>query len=68
MKVYIKDFGIDMEVKNRGIEIDICDTSDKHLGDLIISKSKLIWCKGKTSKENGKEITWADFMAYMDTL
>ena len=26
----------------------------------------LIWCNGKTKKENGQKISWKDFMALMN--
>ena len=64
MKVSIKRFGIDMEVKNNGIELDVCNGG--HLGDLVITKTKLIWCEGKAHQKNGKEIPWLDFIAYMN--
>ena len=58
VKVFIKDFGIDMDVKTRGIELEVRDTQDKHLGDLIVTKTAVIWCKGRTRRENGKKVTW----------
>jgi hypothetical protein len=68
MKVSIKDFDVEMDVKNNGIELDITDNAGRHLGDVFVTKTRLIWCKGKIKRKNGKEITWEDFMAYMDTL
>ena len=65
MDVSIKNFEVDMKVKNKGIELDIYDHTS-HLGDLVVTKTKLIWCKGKTNRENGKEITWKEFMEYME--
>lgn len=66
MQVGIKDFGVNMEVKTRGVEFAISDNSGSHLGDLIITKSKLIWCEGKVKRQNGKEISWEDFRAFMN--
>lgn len=38
MKVVIKEFGLDMEVKNRGIELEIRSADGKRqLGDLIVT-------------------------------
>jgi len=68
MNVSIKDFDVNMKIKNNGIELDISDSNDEHLGDLFVTKTKLIWCKGKKKRENGKEIKWEDFMDYMDSL
>lgn len=47
MKVSIKDFSVDMVPKNKGVEFEVRDTSDNFLGDLIITKSGLIWCEDK---------------------
>jgi eukaryotic-like serine/threonine-protein kinase len=67
LNVSIKDFDVAMEVKNNGIELDVADTSGDHLGDLYITKTKLIWCKGKTGRDNGKKIKWKDFIEYMES-
>lgn len=66
MKVSIKNFSIDMEIKNTGIEIDISDNDERHLGDLFVTKTQLVWCPGKTQKDNGKKITWQEFIKYME--
>ncbi len=66
MKVSIKDFAVSMEVKNKGIELDVYD-GDNHLGDLVVTKTGLIWCKGKINPENGVKITWKDFITYMQS-
>jgi hypothetical protein len=68
VKVSIKNFGVDMEVKNNGIELDISSTDGKHIGDLFVTKAKLIWCKGRTDRKNGKATTWDEFMAHMEKL
>jgi hypothetical protein len=69
MKVSVKDFSVSMDIKNKGVELDVYDnTGKKHLGDLVITKSKLVWCKGKTAVANGKDIKWQDFIDYMDSL
>lgn len=66
MKVYIKDLAVNMEIKNRGIEVGIYDTQDNFLGDLVIRKSGLIWCRGRTTPDNGKRISWERFIELMD--
>lgn len=68
MKVSVKDLSVTMEIKNNGIELDVYDNADKHLGDLVVTKSKLIWCKGKTNKNNGKSISWDKFIEMMEKL
>ncbi len=65
VNVSIKDLGIPMEVKTRGIELDVKD-KDKHLGDLVVTKSGVIWCRGRTSRENGRRLGWRDFIALME--
>jgi hypothetical protein len=50
------------------MELDARVTAGNHLGDLVVTKTKLVWCKGKTSVANGKEIRWQDFIAHMEPL
>jgi hypothetical protein len=64
--VKVKDFDVAMEVKNNGIELDVAGPQGEHVGDLVVTKTKLIWCKGKTNRKNGKAITWSDFIAFME--
>ncbi len=66
MKVCIKKFDVDMEIKNNGIELEVYDAEGKeHVGDLVITKRKLIWCAGKTDRENGFSIEWEKFISFM---
>lgn len=67
MNVKIKDFGIDLHVKNKGMEIAVADTSGKHVGDLFVTKTGLIWCKGKTDRSNGVSVKWPDFIAWIES-
>lgn len=65
MQVNIKEFKIDMEVKNKGIEFGVRERKDDpHAGDCIVNKKGLTWGKGKTSK-NAVSITWREFMQIM---
>lgn len=66
MNVSIKNFDVEIKVKNKGIELDIYDNDGNHLGDLVVTKTKLIWCKGKTKPENGRPITWEKFIELME--
>lgn len=65
MEVTIKDLSVEMNIKNRGIELDVYDNDGTHLGDLIINKKWLIWCKGKTTQANGVKISWRNFIEFM---
>ena len=65
MNVRIKQFEVEMEIKNKGIEIDVSN-AEKHLGDLYVTKTRLVWCKGKTKLKNGKKISWSKFIEMME--
>ena len=67
MRVSIKDFAVSMEIKNKGIELDIYSNDDKHLGDVIVAKTGLTWCKGKTTPAKGIKISWEDFIAFAES-
>jgi hypothetical protein len=67
MKVSIKDLSVSMEVKNKGIELDVYDNQEIHLGDLIVTKTGLTWCKGRTRKENGDHASWNEFIDWMQS-
>ena len=67
MDVGIKKFDVGMKVKNKGIELDVYNPNGDHRGDLVITKTKLIWCEGKTNPKNGKNISWNDFIEYMNS-
>lgn len=66
MQVTIKSFDLDIDIKNKGIELDVysADGSD-HLGDLVITKSQVIWCDGRKSRENGIKVSWTEFIKLM---
>ncbi len=65
MQIGIKDFAVQMEVKNRGVEFEVKDTKGKHLGDLVITKTSVIWCKGRTGRARGKSLSWDRFIKMM---
>lgn len=66
MSVKIKDFKVDMEIKNAGMELEIRGTGDEFLGDVVVTKTGLTWCKGKTKKANGIKVTWKEFTAFVE--
>ena len=67
MKVWITELNAEQELKNNGMQLDVYSPDgENRLGDLTVTKTKLIWCAGKTHKKNGKEISWSDFIEWMD--
>ena len=46
---WIKKFEIRQEIKTKGIEIQV-DNDGKQMGDLIVTKTGITWCEGKSSK------------------
>ena len=66
MKVTIKDFSVEMEVKNNGVEFAVHESDGTFLGDLIVTKGHIIWCKGKQHRDNGTKITWPKFIEMME--
>ena len=68
MKILIKDFNVDMEIKNNGIELEIRNPDgSQQLGDLYVTRANLIWCSGKIKKENGVKIPWNDFIEWAES-
>ena len=67
MEVKIKKFNVEMEVKNAGIEFEIRSPGGEHLGDCYVTKTKLIWCRGRTQKNNGVSVTWEEFIEWMQS-
>jgi len=66
MKVLIKEFAVDMEVKSKGIEFEVKSPDGaNHLGDCFVTKTSIIWCKGRTTKANGIKISWEELTAVL---
>lgn len=66
MKIYIKQFGLDLELKNKGMMLDVYTPDGQtHLGDVQLTKTGLVWCKGK--KRTGPKVTWQEFIDWMET-
>lgn len=63
MNVKIKNFDVDVDVKQKGIEFAVRTPDGRsQLGDCCLTMTGLIWCRGKTSKSNGVRVTWAEFI------
>lgn len=68
MKVSIKEFHVDMEVANNGIEFEVRSPDSKQqIGDLILTKTNLEWCNGRTRRGNGVRVTWQEFIDWMNS-
>lgn len=66
MKVNIKSFDVNMEVKSNGIEFEVRSADGaSQLGDCYLTMTGLVWCNGKTTKANGIKVSWNDFMTIM---
>ncbi len=65
MKVQIKQLDVEMQLKNKGVELEVRDNDDTYLGDLVVNKTGLTWCKGRTRRTNGKKMTWKKFIKLM---
>jgi hypothetical protein len=66
MKVTVKDLAATIELKNNGIEFEVRDNDGRHVGDLVITKAKVIWCKGKTDRKNGHALSFDKFIQLME--
>ena len=66
MKVKIKSFSVDMDVKNSGVGFHVHNNDDNFMGKCYVTKTGLIWCKGKTRKENGTRVDWDEFIDWMN--
>jgi hypothetical protein len=69
MRVHIKKFDVaPMEIKNNGIEVEVRTPDGKvQVGDLILTKTMLEWCDGKTHRGNGTQKTWKEFIDWMNS-
>ena len=68
MQVWIKKLDINMEVKSNGIEFEVrTPDGSKQLGDCYLTMTGLVWCQGKTSKKNGIQISWTNFIEIMES-
>jgi len=66
MKVNIKDFSVDMELRNNGIELAVYD-GDQHLGDLRIGKATIEWCEGRVRVGNGVKVRWPELIEWFNS-
>jgi hypothetical protein len=65
MKVTIKKFGVNMDIKSRGIELEV-KNGTRHLGDLVVTMTKVVWCPRRTQPAGGKVLVWPKFIEMME--
>lgn len=63
--VWIKDFYVNMDIKNKGVELTVTNADGTHRGDLYVTKTGLVWCAGRTTRKNGVKATWDEFIDWM---
>ena len=66
MNVRVKGVDVEMEIKNHGVELEVQDAGGTFLGNVILTKTQVIWCRGYTSREHGKKLDWEAFARLMD--
>lgn len=68
MDIRIKKFDVRMNVKSKGIEFEVrSPDGEQHVGDCYLTMTGVIWCQGKTTKENGVKISWKDLTTILAT-
>lgn len=68
MKVKVKELNAEIELKNSGMELQIHSNVGKHLGSLVVNKTRVEWCDGRTRAGNGVQISWQAFIDYANAL
>jgi len=68
MDIRIKEFAVDMNVENKGIELEVRspDGSDQ-VGDCIVTKTQLTWCEGSIRRNKGTKIKWKDLATILSS-
>ena len=59
IRVKIKEIKADIELKNNGMEIEVRDEKEDgaRLGDIIIARAGITWCKGKVGAANDVKLS-----------
>lgn len=66
MKVVIKDFSVEMEIKNKGVDLQINGNNGEFKGQLSITRTGLIGCKGKTKRKTGVPVNWDQSIEWVE--
>lgn len=67
MKVNLDNFAISTELKNNGMPLEVRDPDGTLRGTLVVTKTKLVWCRGKIQEKNGAAVSWNDFISWMES-
>ncbi|MBP6529575.1 MAG: hypothetical protein KA260_05595 [Burkholderiales bacterium] len=68
MQVWIKSLEVDMQVKQKGIELEVRNPDGVgQIGDCYATMTGLTWCHGRTAKENGIKISWGEFQTICES-
>ena len=68
MAVTVKDLNATIELKNKGMELEIRNPKGEHQGDVVVNKTGITWCKGKTKPENGIKGSWDKLAGLLEAL
>jgi hypothetical protein len=70
MKLRIKEIKADIELKNNGMEIEVREEKEDgaRLGDIIIARAGITWCKGKVGAAKGIKLSWKEFIAAAEAI
>ncbi len=66
MKVSIKKLEVPMDVKNNGVEFEV-KRNGRQVGDLVVTRAYVTWCRGRTAVQNGKKVPWNRFIQLMES-
>lgn len=66
MKVSIKELQVSMALGNNGIEFDVYNAQNIHLGDLRIGRGTVEWCKGRTRVGGGVKVSWEELIKWFE--
>ncbi len=67
MKVYIKEFNVGMELKTKGVELEVRTPRGVHLGDFIVTKTGVEWCEGRICAGNGIKKSWSELISLLNS-
>jgi hypothetical protein len=70
MQVKTQPFKEAIEIKSDGIIFDVYGNGSKRLGDLSVTRTGLVWCKGangKMPRGKGINVKWEDFITWVQS-